>query len=161
MFDLILASPPAGDDPATCNDSSDADASMPWSWLAATLDEVDRGMLLLGDQGDAMHINHSARRELDTLHPLQLLGRQVRTRHTKDVAKLHDALRGAERGSRRLVNLGEGEHRVCVSVVPLHAVGSGERRATLLVLGKLPYSRTYRSGALHGQAGDTHCGPTS
>ena len=44
-------------------------------WLAATLDEIDYGMLLLTDETQVMHINHSARAELDAAHPLQLLGR--------------------------------------------------------------------------------------
>jgi hypothetical protein len=137
MFDLILVSPPSTSERlAMDSGSSDPDAAMPWRWLAATLDEVDRGMLLLGHHGDAIHINESARGELDTFHPLQLLGSQLRTRHTKDVARLHDALRSAERGSRRLVTLGDGEDRVSVSLVPLHAGESDERRATLLVLSK-------------------------
>ena len=136
MFDLIPAAPSATDESALGGDSLDVGAPMPWRWLAASLEEVDRGVLLLGEHGDAVHINGSAREELDTHHPLQMLGRQLRTRHSKDVARLHDALRGAEGGLRQQVTLGEGQHRVNVSVVPLHTKESGERRAMLLVLSK-------------------------
>jgi DNA-binding CsgD family transcriptional regulator len=51
------------------------------------------------------------------------------------VAPLYDALAAAQRGLRKLVTLGEGEHRVSLSVVPLPAA-AGSRPVTLLVLGK-------------------------
>jgi DNA-binding CsgD family transcriptional regulator len=100
-------------------------------WLAAMLDEIDYGMLLLGDEGELLHANHAARRELDAGHPLQLAGGRLRAHDAADTARLLDALAdAAHRSLRRLVTLRAGEARVSLAVIPLgHA-------ATLLVLGK-------------------------
>jgi DNA-binding CsgD family transcriptional regulator len=100
-------------------------------WLAATLDEVDYGMLLLTDTSQVVHVNHAARIELDGDHPLQLLGHELRARHAHDVAPLHTALQNAAlRGLRKLLALGAGAHRISASVVPL-----GDAM-TLLILSK-------------------------
>ena len=100
-------------------------------WLAATLDEIDYGMLLLADTSHVVHVNHAARVELDGEHPLQLLGRELRARHAHDVAPLHTALHNAAtRGLRKLLALGAGAQRISASVVPL-----GEA-TTLLILSK-------------------------
>lgn len=89
-------------------------------WLAATLDEVDYGMLLLVDTNRLVHANHAARVELDRDHPLQLLGRELRARDPHDVAPLQAALQNAaQRGLRKLVSLGTGGQRMSASVVPL------------------------------------------
>ena len=108
--------------------------------LTRMLDEIDYGMLLLGTDAQVIYINHAARVELDGDHPSQMLGRALRTQRAQDVAPLYDALAAARRGLRKLVTLGSGDQRVCVSVVPLPA-GAGLRSedegpATLLVLGK-------------------------
>ncbi len=105
-------------------------------WLAATLDEIDYGMLLLHDGANVLQANHAARAELDGTHPLQLLGRELRARHPHDVVPLADALRGAQRGLRRLLTLGDGEQRASVSVVPLPAGDDAFGPVTLLILGK-------------------------
>ena len=100
-------------------------------WLAATLDEVDYGMLLLVDTNRLVHANHAARVELDGDHPLQLLGRELRARDPHDMAPLLTALQNAaQRGLRKLVSLGTGAQRVSASIVPL-----GEA-TTLLIMGK-------------------------
>jgi DNA-binding CsgD family transcriptional regulator len=100
-------------------------------WLSLMLDEIDYGMLLLDEHAQVLHANHAARAELDAGHPLQLLGRQLRARQATDVARLHEALSGAaDRGLRRLLALGEGEHRANVAVIPLG------NQATLVVLSK-------------------------
>lgn len=105
--------------------------------LAATLDEVDYGMLLLADGAQAVHVNHAARAELDERHPLQLLrGRELRARCTQDAALLQAALQNAaRRGLRKLLTLGEGAQSVGVAVVPLEALGDGPA-VTLVMLGK-------------------------
>ena len=106
-------------------------------WLAATLDELDYGMLLLHDGPHVLQVNHAARAELDGAHPLQLLGRELRARHPHDVVPLADALRDAcQRGLRRLLTLGDGEQRASVSVVPLPAGDDSFGPVTLLILGK-------------------------
>ena len=106
-------------------------------WLAATLDEIDYGMLLLTDETQVMHINHSARAELDAAHPLQLLGRELRARRPQDVLPLADALHAAaQRRLRKLLTLGDGAQRVSVSVVPLALPDDSGSPVTLVMLGK-------------------------
>ncbi len=106
------------------------------------LDEIDYGMLLVSADAQVLHLNHAARLELDGDHALQMLGRALRAHRPQDVAPLYDALAAAQRGLRRLVALGSGEQRVCVSVVPLALpAGAGQRSGdteslVLLVLGK-------------------------
>jgi DNA-binding CsgD family transcriptional regulator len=106
-------------------------------WLAATLDEVDYGMLLLTQETHAMHVNHAARTELDDAHPLQLLGRELRARRPHDVVPLAEALQAAaRRGLRKLLTLGDGAQRVSVSVVPLSMPEDATEPVTLVMLGK-------------------------
>ena len=106
-------------------------------WLAATLDEVDYGMLLLTDGTQAVHVNHAAREELDAAHPLHLVGREIRARHAQDAGPLAEALNAAaRRGLRKLLTLGDGAQRVSVSIVPLAPSHEGVGPATLLMLGK-------------------------
>jgi len=106
-------------------------------WYELMLDEIDYGVLLLGHDAQWLHMNHAARCELDAQHPLQLLGRQLRTRDAADAAPLQDALQGAlQRGLRRLLMLGQDGHRVAVSVVPLRSGGAGGPAATQLSIGK-------------------------
>ena len=108
--------------------------------LTRMLDEIDYGMLLISADAQVIYLNHAARQELDNDHPLQMLGRALRAQRPQDVAPLHEALSAAQRGLRKLVTLGTGEHRVSISVVPL-PTGAGQRTddhaaGTLLVLGK-------------------------
>ena len=106
-------------------------------WLAATLDEIDYGMLLLTDEARVSHVNHAARAELDAAHPLQLLGDQLRARGAHDHLPLADALNAAaRRGLRKLLTLGSGSQRVSVSVVPLDVGDAASGPVTLVMLGK-------------------------
>lgn len=110
-------------------------------WLALMLDEIDYGMLLLAEGSAVLHANHAARSELDAAHPLQLLGMDLRATRAPDMVLLQEALNDArQRGLRRLVNLGDGEQRVSVAVVPLAAatgaIGADAMSLTLLVFGK-------------------------
>lgn len=111
-------------------------ASLAWRWLSATLDEIDYGLLLVGDDLQVVHVNHVARAELDDAHPLALEGRSLQARHPRDMPALQAALDGALRGLRRMLSLGEEGHEVAISVVPLPVLGSDARRATLVMLGK-------------------------
>ena len=105
--------------------------------FALAFDEIDYGMLLLDGDGQVLHLNHAARDELDAQHPLQLLGRTLRTRDGRDIAPLHQALHdAARRGLRKLLTLGEGESGVSLSVVPLFALAPGHAAATMLMLGR-------------------------
>lgn len=101
------------------------------------LDEIDYGVLLLDGDAQVLHLNHAARCELDAQHPLQLLGAQLRAREPGDVLRLHEALQAAsQRGLRRLLFLGQAEHRVALAVVPLGTPGRSGRAATQLSMGK-------------------------
>jgi DNA-binding CsgD family transcriptional regulator len=108
-----------------------------WRWLAASLDEIDYGMLLLDGDAQVLHVNHAARADLDAEHPLQLLGRELRARRPRDVAPLHATIDATvRRGLRRLLTLGEGGAQVSISVVPLGALGQDGAAVTLVMLGK-------------------------
>jgi DNA-binding CsgD family transcriptional regulator len=141
MFDLhtqaLGLKPLVWDARALPHQTADADAPSLARWYELMLDEIDYGVLLLDSDAQVLHLNHAARCELDAQHPLQLLGRQLRTRDSADMTQLHDALQAAaQRGLRRLLMLGQDAHRVAVSVVPLRADGSGGQTATQLSMGK-------------------------
>ena len=107
-----------------------------WHWLAAALDELDYGIVVLYDGTRVVHINDAARVELDEQHPLLLLGDELRARLARDIGPLHDAVGDAAlRGMRRLLTLGKDAERTSVSVVPLDSADAGAR-AVLVVLGK-------------------------
>jgi DNA-binding CsgD family transcriptional regulator len=136
MFDLMMSSAAAPRPRYAGPERRGAD-STPWRWMAAMLDEIDYGMLLVVDGMWVIHANHVARAELDDEHPLQMLGQQIRVRRTQDIAPLRDALAdAATRGLRRLLTLGDERHRVSLAVVPLPSLRMKERPATLLVFGK-------------------------
>jgi DNA-binding CsgD family transcriptional regulator len=111
-------------------------ASLPtWQWLAGALDELDYGIVVLHEGMGIVHLNDAAQVELDDLHPLQLVGNELRARLARDVAPLHEAVTAAAtRGMRRLITVGEETHRTSISVVPLEAADGP--RAVLIVLGK-------------------------
>ena len=112
-----------------------APASTP-HWLALMLDEIDYGMLLVADDHVVLHANHAARLDLDDLHPLQMIGAELRVRHSADMLPLHEAMSAArQRGLRQFVALGEAAERITAAVVPLPAA-DGDETLTLLVLGK-------------------------
>ena len=148
----LAALPPAGHAPAWNTSSFDRycgpdrrRAAPPMRhWLAAVLEELDYGVLLLTRDAEVLHANYAATVELDAGHPLQRIGRHLRASGARDAARLEEALRNASlRRLRRLVTFGESADSVVVSVVPLlpeqGAVGeaSGAGAAPiLLVLGK-------------------------
>ena len=111
-------------------------ASLAWRWLAAALDEIDYGVMLVDDELQLLHLNNAARRELDEAHPLMVQGRGLQARHVRDVPALQAGLDGSLRGLRRMLAIGEEGHEVTISVVPLPPIGADARRATLVMLGK-------------------------
>ncbi len=104
--------------------------------LVSMLDEVDYGMLMVDAQGQVMYRNHAASLQLDAEHPLQLGPQGIRSLRPQDQVPLQDALAAARRGLRKLLQLGEAEHRVSVAVVPLPSASANRPAATLLLLGK-------------------------
>lgn len=106
--------------------------------MALALDEIDYGLLMIGENSEVLHANHAARVELDGQHPLLMEDGILRAREQRDQLMLQDALQGAgRRGLRRLLTLGQGMQRAGVSVVPLPLLpGEANAAATLLVMGK-------------------------
>ncbi len=105
-------------------------------WMAMMLDEIDYGMLLLDGDGQVVHVNQAARAEMNTEHPLQQLGQELRARWPHDVARLHDALANARRGLRKLLTLGVKGHPLSLAVIPIGPAGEDCAQATLLMMGK-------------------------
>ena len=105
--------------------------------MAQMLDTLDYGMLLLSDTGLVLQINKAARRDMDDDHPLQVDGQALLARRSQDANPLREALAGAaERGLRRLLQLGDSRARISVAVVPLPALGADERPGVVVLLGK-------------------------
>lgn len=130
------------------------------SWLAATLDELDYGILLLDDALRVIHLNHAARSEFDADHPLQLCDQRLRARRPTDRAPLDEALNAARsRGLRKQWALGDEQRRVSVSVVPLRAPRPGQpavlvmlsRRRTCSTLSALSFASSHRLSATESQ----------
>lgn len=143
MFDTTLQTRPLAAVPARSDDTGYAgterrQAGPPIArWLAQTLDEIDYGLLLLDGDSQLLHANRAARAELDESHPVQLLGRELRARHSRDVATLREALSAAaRRGLRRLLTLGHDSQRASLAIVPLWPPAGGSGGATLVMLGK-------------------------
>jgi DNA-binding CsgD family transcriptional regulator len=105
--------------------------------LAAMLNEIDYGMLLIANDLCVLHANHVANADLDDRHPLRMDGRELQARHPRDAVPLHEAIVGAcQRGKRRLVTLGEEPQRVTIAVVPLPTIGEATPAGALVMLGK-------------------------
>jgi DNA-binding CsgD family transcriptional regulator len=110
-----------------------------WShMLMLALDEIDYGLLMVGDDLRVLHANHAGRLELESEHPLVIESGQLRVRAQEDLLPLQEALEGASRrGLRRLLTLGAEGQRCAVSVVPLSTGPDDDANSgCLLVLGK-------------------------
>lgn len=104
------------------------------SLLAAMVDEIDYGLLLLDCQQRVVHANHAARSELHPQHPLQLAEARLQARQTPDAALLRDALADVfQRGHRKLITVGLPAHRVSISIVPLAPGGAAPSWALVLI----------------------------
>ena len=146
MFDLTLARPTAAAprdgsfNAAACSADGHGHlgaTSRGARWLMAALDEVDYGIVLLDGSAQVLHVNHTARAELDDAHPLQLVGLEMRAREPRAAAHLQQALDDASRrGLRKLLTIGTGDAQISVSIVPLRTTGDDGQAAALLVLGK-------------------------
>jgi DNA-binding CsgD family transcriptional regulator len=104
--------------------------------LAATVDELDYGLLLLDRSLHVVHANHAARCEFNATHPLQLLQDRLQAQDPHDAALLRDALADVfQRGHRKLLTMGPGARRISLSLVPLAPGGTSPKWA-LVLLGK-------------------------
>jgi DNA-binding CsgD family transcriptional regulator len=138
MFDLTSTTATrsgASADLATVNPLAGAELDRCMPWLAAVLDEIDYGLVLLDGDAHVVHLNQAARIELGGTHPLQRQGGEIRARRPHDESVLADAFDAARRGLRRKLVLGDTGHRANVALVPL-AGPNGAGSATLLMLSK-------------------------
>ena len=114
--------------------------------LAAVLDEVDYGLVLMAADGHVVHANHAARVELAGSKTLQLNAKRLVGRSTVDQRALDDALAGARDGGKRRMlafapadALSEGKS--CdLSIVPLPAALSAHHSGHAVLIA-LPRSR--------------------
>ena len=108
------------------------DAAVMARCLAATLDHVGRGMLLVSSGGRVMHANKLARQALGPQHPLQIDAGRLRARTGQDALRLAEALEAAvKRGLRHLLDMGEGAQRVAVAVLPIEGEGGNAALVSL------------------------------
>lgn len=116
--------------------------------LTAAFNEIDYGMILLGDGARVLSSNNAARIELDPEHPLQLRNGVLRTRRDADAAAFQAAVVAAQsRSLRKLLSLrlANSATTVSVSIIPLGglcansaqlAASPGNRCGVLVILGK-------------------------
>ena len=92
-----------------------------WQLLAAVLDEVDYGLMLVANGGRVIHANHFARQILDGGHLLEIRAGKLRALTPQGQTRLLDAVVAAQhKDTRSMLNLGtEGAAAVGLSVVPL------------------------------------------
>lgn len=115
--------------------------------LAAMLDQVGHGLLLLDASACVLHANRLAESALKPGHALALHGGRLQARSAADAARLQAALDAAlQRGLRQLLTLGSAADaggRVSAAVIPV------EDACVLLVLEQ---PRGLRNLALQGYA---------
>lgn len=108
--------------------------------MLQALDEIDHGMVIVGEGLRVLHCNHAARVELEASHPLVIESGRLRVRAQADLLPLQDALDAARgRSLRRLLTLrGEDGHGCAsLSVIPLSMGSAAEDDGIcLLVLAK-------------------------
>jgi DNA-binding CsgD family transcriptional regulator len=134
----VIERPTAGTDAPAAHHAPAARIDEPglFALLAATVDELDYGLLLLDRNLHVVHANHAARCEFNATHPLQLLHDRLQTQDSHDGALLRDALADVfQRGHRKLLTVGPGARRISLSLVPL-APGGTTPKWALVLLGK-------------------------
>lgn len=107
-----------------------------WQLLAAVLDEVDYGLMLVGDGGQVLHANHFARQMLEGGHWLEIRAGKLKAPNPKCQTQLLDAIMGAQhKDARTMINVAlEGKATVGLSVVPLPIAVDAEAQTQRPVL---------------------------
>ncbi|WP_396267805.1 helix-turn-helix transcriptional regulator [Ideonella sp.] len=92
-----------------------------WQLLAAVLDEVDYGLMLVADGGRVIHANHFARQMLEGGVWLEIRAGKLKALNPKYQVQLLDAIVAAQhKDARTMLNMGvEGAAASGLSVVPL------------------------------------------
>lgn len=110
--------------------AASADALLP-----RLLDEIDYGLMLLDVEGGRLLLaNRAARVEFADGRAVRCVGDRLLVARASDTAGLALALLDAARGRRTLLNLGSGEARLALSVIPL-MLGGG-RPGALIIAGR-------------------------
>lgn len=118
MFALQTA-PDRGSPAAPTADPSVSESQLQ-RWLAAMLDEVDYGVLMVDTHSCLRHANYSARMHFGEGRALGVENGRLYARRAADVRTLAKALQdAAERSRRCLLRLNEGAEAVVAAVVPL------------------------------------------
>ena len=101
----------------------------------AVLDEIDHGLLVLGNRGEVKFANRAAWRACaDPAHPLQIRAGAVELAAGRDQQRLLRAVDDAIGGRRSMVDLGTDDDRHCVALVPLAT--SSPVPTVLVILGR-------------------------
>ena len=99
--------------------------------VPALLDELDYGVVLLGQTHRVLHANRAAQAVLQTRTSLEVAEGCLRACRPVDAAALAEGLAAAaQRGLRRFVTLGAEGARIAVVLIPLGPVGSPLAQAT-------------------------------
>ncbi len=101
----------------------------------AVLDEIDHGLLVLGNRGEVKFANRAAWRACaDASHPLQIRAGAVEMGSPRDQQRVLRAVDDAIGGRRSMVDLGTDDNRHCVALVPLAT--SSPVPTVLVILGR-------------------------
>lgn len=100
--------------------------------VPALLDELDYGVVLLGETNRVLHANRAAQSVLQAHSSLDVADGCLRACRAGDAAALADGLAAAaQRGLRRFVTLGAEDTRIAVVLIPLGPLGSTLAQASL------------------------------
>jgi DNA-binding CsgD family transcriptional regulator len=100
--------------------------------VPALLDELDYGVVLLGETNRVLHANRAAQSALHARSSLEVAEGRLRASHAGDAAALAEGLAAAaQRGLRRFVTLGAEDSRIAVALIPLGPLGSTLAQASL------------------------------
>lgn len=100
--------------------------------VPALLDELDYGVVLLGETNRVLHANRAAQAALHARSSLEVAEGRLRASHAGDAAALAEGLAAAaQRGLRRFVTLGAEDSRIAVALIPLGPLGSTLAQASL------------------------------
>lgn len=104
--------------------------------LAALLDELAHGMVVIGSERRLLHANQAALRELGSGRVLTVRDRQVLAVDDADSNALHLAVAGARLGKRCLITLGKQSDGtdLALTVLPLKLDTAAARAATIALV---------------------------
>ena len=104
--------------------------------LAAAMDELAHGIVVLTQQGRVLHANQAARHELGSRRLLAVHEGQLRALGESDERQLHAALLRTVGGKRSLVTLSHLGATLTAAVLPLKPAEEGEAPRAMLMFGR-------------------------